>query len=816
MAQRQEVQVLCLGVQARDLVKGLAPLVPLRVQPAVFDPEVAPPTGSAPDVIVVGADAKDPLRLAQEARKYAPWAQVLFLAPPDRLERLTTALPFVPHMASAWTLESDAAPEALAEVISRAGNAARQRSDHALIAARINEQLSRVAPGDAGDRRMRQLALSERYLAALLSQAPDALVSVGAGGRVQAWNNAAEDLFGITSGAAIGQSVAEVLPPDLAALILPQLNPGGAPQALVRHELSFQTRAHALRWVECSVAPVLSASGDVAALSIHLVDITDRHEAEARLRDSEARYRTLAETLPQLVWTCLPDGSCNYLSPQWIAYTGLSAEEQLGLAWLDRVIHPDDRQRTYEHWMGAVEGLHGYDIEYRIRDRHGVFRWFKTRGTPVRNADGAIAYWFGTCTDIQDIVEARETLARSAEDLEARVQAEVAERSKAEDALRQAQKMEAVGQLTGGIAHDFNNLLQGIVGSLDLIRRRLDQGRFDDLDRLLDGATTSANRAAALTHRLLAFSRRQPLSPEVLEANPLISSMEDLLQRTLGEQVRLTLALASDLWMTLCDPNQLETALLNLAINARDAMPSGGRLVIETANVRLDDAYCRGEPDLSPGDYICIAVSDTGVGMTPDVIAKAFEPFFTTKAIGQGTGLGLSMIYGFARQSHGHVRLYSEPGCGTAAKLYLPRHQGSRPQQEPAKTRTPTPGARAGETVLVVEDEAVVRGLVLEVLSELGYAALEAADGPEGLRVVQSSARIDLLVTDIGLPGLNGRRLAEAARLARPGLKVLFMTGYAENAVHAEGMLEPGMAMITKPFAVEALASRIRSMIEPG
>jgi PAS domain S-box-containing protein len=398
--------------------------------------------------------------------------------------------------------------------------------------------------------------------------------------------------------------------------------------------------------------------------------------------------------------------------------------------------------------------------------------------------------------------------------LEARVEKRTSELREAEEALRHAQKMEAIGQLTGGLAHDFNNLLQGVTGGLDLIRMRVDQGRFGELDRFINGAMTSANRAAALTHRLLAFARRQPLDPRPVRANPLVASMEDLLRRTLGEQVRLDLALAGGLWPTRCDPNQLESAILNLAINARDAMPDGGTLTIETSNVHLDDTDIAVRWDAPLGEYVCIAVADTGVGMDADTVTRAFEPFFTTKPIGQGTGLGLSMIYGFARQSDGWVKIYSGPGEGTTVELCLPRFSGDVDDDADSGAPALSGAATAGEVVLVVEDEDVVRGLVVEVLGDLGYQALAAADGPEGLTLLRSGRRIDLLITDIGLPGLNGRELAEAGRGLRPDLKILFMTGYAENAAIASGFFERGMGMITKPFAMEALAEKIREIIE--
>ena len=391
---------------------------------------------------------------------------------------------------------------------------------------------------------------------------------------------------------------------------------------------------------------------------------------------------------------------------------------------------------------------------------------------------------------------------------------DITEQRAAEEALRQAQKMEAVGQLTGGIAHDFNNLLQGINGSLDLVQKRIAQGRGQDVERLIAGAVASANRAAALTHRLLAFARRQPLDPRPVRVNPLVSSMDDLLRRTLGEGIALELVLAGGLWLTKCDPNQLESAILNLVINARDAMPHGGTLTIETGNAHLDGLYAMRQRDVRPGQYVCIGVTDTGTGMSADTIGRAFEPFFTTKPMGQGTGLGLSMIYGFARQSNGHAKIYSELGKGTTVKLYLPRHRGAAEADALLPELTDARAPSESDTVLVVEDESVVRGLIVGVLADLGYRALQAADGPSGLEILQSGRRIDFLITDIGLPGLNGRQIAEAGRQIRPGLKVLFMTGYAENAALASGFLEPGMSMITKPFAMETLAARVRQALE--
>lgn len=407
---------------------------------------------------------------------------------------------------------------------------------------------------------------------------------------------------------------------------------------------------------------------------------------------------------------------------------------------------------------------------------------------------------------------AERELAELAASLERQVEERTAALSMAEDALRQSQKMEAVGQLTGGLAHDFNNLLTGISGSLEMIQLRLAQGRGGDVDRYVDAAQGASRRAAALTHRLLAFSRRQTLDPRPTDANTLVTGMEDLIRRTVGPSIIVETSLAPDLSSTLVDPSQLENAVLNLCINARDAMPDGGRIMIETQDRHVDERAGR-ERDLEAGRYVCVSVSDTGSGMTPDVIVKAFEPFFTTKPIGSGTGLGLSMIYGFARQSGGQVRIHSIPNEGTSVVIYLPRDGQIAKVDELPVPLSDAPRAEGAETVLVVDDEASIRLLVTETLTDLGYTALEAADGPSGLKVLTNNQKIDLLVTDVGLPGMNGRQLADAVRANRPDLTILFITGYAENAVLNHGHLEAGMHVITKPFTMETLASRIKKLL---
>ena len=423
-----------------------------------------------------------------------------------------------------------------------------------------------------------------------------------------------------------------------------------------------------------------------------------------------------------------------------------------------------------------------------------------------------------------DLYQQRLALAAAADQLEnqvrertvelenalARLQSEIAERERAEASLRQSQKMEAVGQLTGGIAHDFNNMLTGIIGSLDLMRRKIAAGRTDEIDRYIDAASSSAERAASLTHRLLAFSRRQSLAPRPLDINDLVESMSPLVEHALPEQIELALAYGADLPHALADANQLENAILNLALNARDAMPEGGRLTIETSLVDADAAPSATPPGLPTGQLIMVSVSDTGTGIPADLLEKVFDPFFTTKPMGQGTGLGLSMVYGFAQQSGGEVRIDSEPGLGTSVKLYLPT-TSRRVDATPQSAATIKRGA--GERVLLVEDDHSVRMLVREVLQELHYAAVEIADQAAALPLLASHERIDLMISDIGMPGINGRDLADAARVHRPDLPILFITGYAEQATTRGDFLGENMSMITKPFSLDALATKIADLI---
>jgi PAS domain S-box-containing protein len=554
----------------------------------------------------------------------------------------------------------------------------------------------------------------------------------------------------------------------------------------IPYEYRFRHRDGSYRW--------LSWTGAFDEGKVHAAgrDLTDERRRDKALREAEEVRRLALNPVGGVgVWTAdLRAG--RYVADAGIAElygldpvraaAGIPTGEFLGN------VHPDDMPALRAEIERSLTSGRDMALEYRLCHPGGAVRWVLSRWHTHLDAHG-------------------QPLRRTGVGIETTSQRHM------EEQLRQAQKMEAVGQLTGGLAHDFNNLLAGITGALDLMRIRMRQGRFDDLDRYMGVAQGAARRAAALTHRLLAFSRRQTLDPKPTNINALVSGMEDLIRRTIGPEIALEVVGAVGLWPALIDSGQLENALLNLCLNARDAMPHGGRITIETGNKWLDRPAATTH-DMPEGQYLSLCVTDTGTGMTPAVAARVFEPFFTTKPIGEGTGLGLSMIHGFARQSGGQVRIYSEPGQGTTVCLYLPRHYGEAEADDVPRRREEVAPAGRGETVLVVDDEPSVRMLVTEVLEDMGYTAIEAADSAAGLKLLQSEVRIDLLVTDVGLPGgMNGRQMADAGRERRPGLKVLFITGYAENSLIGNGHLKPGMQVLTKPFPVDALAARIRELI---
>jgi PAS domain S-box-containing protein len=550
------------------------------------------------------------------------------------------------------------------------------------------------------------------------------------------------------------------------------------------------------RYVDFVYQPIKDESGNVTSIFVEGLDVTERRATEQALRElnatlerrvierTQARGRTW-HLSPDLLGALNSKGYFETSNPAWQAVLGWSEDEVASMSIFE-LLHPDDVEHTRAGFELTLVGQPAIRFVNRYRCKDGSYRYISWVGI---QEDGYVY-----CTG-RDITAERE--------------AEI-ELSKAQDALRQAQKMEAIGQLTGGIAHDFNNLLTGIIGSLDLVRRRMATNSSDDIPRLMDAASTCALRAAALTHRLLAFGRRQSLDIRPNDVNRIITSIEDLLQRTMGERFELICKLSGDLWTAFTDANQLESALLNLAINARDAMPEGGRLTIETVNIQLDKTYTSLHEDVQPGDYVTVSVSDTGIGMAPEILEKAIDPFFTTKPVGEGTGLGLSVIYGFIKQSRGHLRIYSEVGQGTSVKLYLPRAHQTAVDLKPVAVAAPR---GHGETVLVVEDDATVRSVISDALQDLGYNVLTASDARFAIPLLQSKETIELLISDVILPHVNGRKLAEIARSSRPTLKVLFVSGYAEDAI-VRGDFDAGMDMLTKPFALDTLGAKVHAMIK--
>ncbi|MBK3773740.1 PAS domain S-box protein [Azospirillum brasilense] len=787
-----------------------------------------------------------------------------------------------------------------------------------------------------------------------------AIVTLDPEGRITSWNEGSRRLFGHTEEEALGRPLSLLFAPEeRCAENIRGLLAGVAEKERCEVEWTHAARDGRRFFGSTVLTVARDATGAPAAYSVVVRDITDRRASEIALRDSEAKFRAIAESMPQLVWSAPPDGLPDYYNLHWFAYTGTRPEAMTGTAWMD-VVHPDDRARTVALWGAAVRSGDAYEVEYRLREAGGRYRWFLGRAVPLRDGDGRITRWFGTCTDIDDAVKARAAQADAREDLERQVaertaelvaanrrllgevaerqraQADLsalyaktpvplhsldaegrllsvsdrwlefmgyesrgqvlgrniaefmppdvarehrehrwpellrlgafqdmpyrlvkrsgeiadvlvsarierdgrggflrtmaavvdvsdrlraeAERERAEEALRHSQKMDALGQLTGGIAHDFNNLLTAISGNLDLLLSRLDTAERADLRDYATHAKVGATRAAGLTQRLLAFARRQPLRPDATEPGALVEGMEDLLRRTVGEQVSIATDCPPDVWPAWCDSNQLEIALLNLVVNARDAMPDGGRITITAANAHLKAADVAGDASgAAPGDYVVLTVADTGMGMPPDIIKRAFDPFFTTKPIGQGTGLGLSQVYGFVSQSHGLVRIDSEAGRGTAVRLYLPRcdREGSA-GLPPGIAAEPADAAamdNTAGTVLLVEDEALVRMVAVQALEDAGLDVVEASDGTEALELLDGGLRADLVVTDVGLPGMNGRQLAEAVHERRPELGVLFMTGYAYDATLGTGILEPGCEVLQKPFETTALVARVTGML---
>lgn len=596
--------------------------------------------------------------------------------------------------------------------------------------------------------------------------------------------------------------------PDFADAELSRLSPAGVGVPLTRGGAWVAT-------LYANSAEPREWTGDevnfIEAVAETAWDAVERAAAVTALRDSEAKFRAIANSIDPMVWSTRPDGFHDYYNDRWYEFTGVPYGSTDGEGWND-MFHPDDQERAWGVWHHCLETGEPYHIEYRLRHHSGIYRWVLGRAQPVRGMDGVITRWFGTCTDIQDIVDAREVLARSRVELENAVAERTGQLMAAEARLRQAQKMEAVGQLTGGIAHDFNNMLAVVIGALDMMERRLAQGS-SEIDRYIVAAKDGASRAAALTQRLLGFARQQPLAPVPLDLNRQVRDMVELLMRTLGEDIMIETRLSGEIDAAMADPNQLENVILNLCVNARDAMPNGGMLTIATANRSLHRTTAEAM-GIEPGDYVELTVADTGSGMSRETVARAFDPFFTTKGVGKGTGLGLSQVFGFARQSGGHVAIESAVGEGTRVHLLLPRHGEPILDAQRTDGDGQLTGGSRDEVVLVVEDEERVRNYSVEALRELGYTVLHAPDGREALRLLDTGQPVSLLFTDVVMPEMTGDELARRARLDRPALKVLFTSGYTPDEAAIAQRLSDGGRVLPKPFGIATLASTIRAALD--
>jgi PAS domain S-box-containing protein len=597
-------------------------------------------------------------------------------------------------------------------------------------------------------------------------------------------------------------------------------------------ETDMPHRDGGARRLEVRYVPHIEPDGSIPGVYILGIDVQDRAQREAALAMSNSRFRTAMDAVHGVLWTNSADGKMVGEQHGWANLTGQTPEEYQGYGWASAV-HPDDVESTVEAWRAAVESKTMFVHEHRVKRHDGVWRQYTIRSLPILDASGDIVEWVGVHTDIthqraaeaslRDQAEAlvrqvrhreraEEQLRHVNENLEARVIAEIDERRIAEAKLAQSQKMETVGKLTGGVAHDFNNLLQVVSGNLQLLAK--DIAGNARAERRVANAMAGVARGSKLASQLLAFGRRQALEPKVINISRFVRGMDDMLRRAIGEAIEVETVVAGGLWNTFIDPAQVENAVLNLAINARDAMDGRGKLTIELGNAHLDDAYAHSHDEVVPGQYVMLAVSDTGSGMSPDIIDKVFEPFFSTKAEGKGSGLGLSMVYGFVKQSGGHVKIYSEVGEGTTIKLYLPRALQSE-DVEVAVDSGPIAGGT--ETVLVVEDDDAVRETVVALLSDLGYRVLKAVDASSALIVIESGIPIDMLFTDVVMPGtLKSPELARKARERLPNIAVLFTSGYTENSIVHGGKLDAGVELLSKPYTREALARKFRALLGKG
>ncbi|HET9427333.1 MAG TPA: PAS domain-containing protein [Allosphingosinicella sp.] len=559
------------------------------------------------------------------------------------------------------------------------------------------------------------------------------------------------------------------------------------------HEFAF-TKGDETRWCRIISAPRELADDRIAWDGL-FIDVTEQKLIETRLRESEQKYQAIADSIDQMIWSTRPDGFHDYYNHRWYEFTGMPEGSTDGEEW-NGMFHPDDQERAWSVWRQSLATGDPYEIEYRLRHRSGEYRWVIGRANCLRDEEGQIVRWFGTCTDIHELKTAQHELRLLNDTLEERVAAAVEERSRVEDALRQSQKLESMGQLTGGVAHDFNNLLTPIIGSLDMLHRR---GIGDErARRLIDGALQSAERAKTLVQRLLAFARRQPLQPSPVALKPLVEGMAELIGSTSGPRIKLIVEVADSLPNVLADPNQLEMAILNLAVNARDAMPDGGQLAIRATEAKVG---AQQQIDVQPGRYVQLAVSDTGSGMDEEVAARAVEPFFSTKGVGRGTGLGLSMVHGLISQLGGALTIKSKPGLGTTIQLWLPI--ATEAVRTVDRTEMKASAAGAGR-VLLVDDEILVRESTAGMLEDLGFEVHATGSAEEALAALRGGLDPDLLITDHLMPGMTGTDLVRIVRAELPEMPVLVISGYAED----DG-LPPEFPRLTKPFREADLAASL-------
>jgi PAS domain S-box-containing protein len=677
-----------------------------------------------------------------------------------------------------------------------------------------------------------QLFHTQAYNRLVLDSAVDyAVITADASGRITDWSEGARRIMGWEKADMIGHSLHRFFTPEDCESGTPEREIGQAVSQGRADDDRWHLKADGNRFFASGVMMPMFREGNLIGVVKILRDVTARIHAADRerrhLKQLETQFQQLAESIPQLVWISDAKGHDLYFNPKWNEFTGMSALELNGHAWHEFIPSLETRQRVSQHRGSCVEEGSLWEDTFQMRDSQGKDTWFLCRALPIRGEDGSILRWFSTCTDVdalhsrsarfeQDAVDLRASAvvreqALDASEFERKAASEG--RAAAEDQVRQLQKMEAVGQLTGGIAHDFNNMLTVIVGGLHLLQSRIARQDYD-VEKFFELALDGTSRAAQLTHRLLAFARQQPLSPEPVDLNGLVTGLSDMVQRTLGSNIRLEFVGHAGLWPVYADFSSLEQVLLNLSVNARDAMTNGGRITVETGNVYVDDNYAVQER-IAPGQYVMVAVSDTGTGISPEVLARVFEPYFTTKDVGKGTGLGLAQVYGFAKQSQGHVKLYSELGHGTSVKLYLPRYTGtSEPIKRLMVPEPLTPRAHEGECVLVVEDDAKVKVVSIELLQELGYRVLAADSGEQALTIIADHPGITLLFTDVVMPGMTGRQLADRVADDHPSMPVLYTTGYTRNAIVHNEMLDKGVALLPKPFTLRDLAIKVRQVID--